>query len=204
MAIERITIIEGTALPLPGDNIDTDRIIPARFLRAVSFDGLETHLFEDDRRQIQAQGGTHPVDDARFGTAAILVVNANFGCGSSREHAPQAIRRRGIRAVVGHSFSEIFFGNSVALGLPCVSVGAETAQALQRMVETNPSARLIVDLANQRVSAGGSSWLISMSSTARDAFLNGTWDATGMLLDEYSQVETVAARLPYVSWSRSG
>jgi 3-isopropylmalate/(R)-2-methylmalate dehydratase small subunit len=204
MAIERITIIEGTALPLPGDNIDTDRIIPARFLRAVSFDGLETHLFEDDRRQIQAQGGTHPVDDARFGTAAILVVNANFGCGSSREHAPQAIRRRGIRAVVGHSFSEIFFGNSVALGLPCVSVGAETAQALQRMVETNPSARLIVDLANQRVSAGGSSWLISMSSTARDAFLSGTWDATGMLLDEYSQVETVAARLPYVSWSRSG
>jgi 3-isopropylmalate/(R)-2-methylmalate dehydratase small subunit len=204
MAIERITIIEGTALPLPGDNIDTDRIIPARFLRAVSFDGLETHLFEDDRRQIQAQGSTHPVDDARFGTAAILVVNANFGCGSSREHAPQAIRRRGIRAVVGHSFSEIFFGNSVALGLPCVSVGAETAEALQRMVEANPSARLIVDLANQRVSAGGSSWPISMSSTARDAFLNGTWDATGMLLDEYSQVETVAARLPYVSWSRSG
>jgi 3-isopropylmalate/(R)-2-methylmalate dehydratase small subunit len=204
MAIERITIIEGTALPLPGDNIDTDRIIPARFLRAVSFDGLETHLFEDDRRQIQAQGGTHPVDDARFGTAAILVVNANFGCGSSREHAPQAIRRRGIRAVVGHSFSEIFFGNSVALGLPCVSVGAETAQAMQRMVDANPSARLIVDLANQRVSARGSSWPISMSSTARDAFLNGTWDATGMLLDEYSQVETVAARLPYVSWSRSG
>lgn len=204
MAIERITSIEGTALPLPGDNIDTDRIIPARFLRAVSFDGLETHLFEDDRRQIAARGGTHPTDDKRFANSAILIVNANFGCGSSREHAPQAIRRRGIRAVIGQSFSEIFFGNSVALGLPCVSIDADAAQALQRMVEDNPSTRLIVDLATQRVSAAGSSWPIAMPSTARDAFLNGTWDATGMLLDDFAQVEEVAGQLPYLAWSRSG
>ena len=204
MAIERITSIEGTALPLPGDNIDTDRIIPARFLRAVSFDGLETHLFEDDRRQLAARGGTHPTDDKRFANSAILIVNANFGCGSSREHAPQAIRRRGIRAVIGQSFSEIFFGNSVALGLPCVSIDADAAQALQRMVEDNPSTRLIVDLATQRVSAAGSNWPIAMPSTARDAFLNGTWDATGMLLDDFAQVEEVAGQLPYLAWSRSG
>ena len=204
MAIERITSIEGTALPLTGDNIDTDRIIPARFLRAVSFEGLESHLFEDDRRQIAAQGGTHPMADERFAGASILIVNANFGCGSSREHAPQAIRRRGLRAVIGQSFSEIFFGNSVALGLPCVSVDAETAQALQRMAKEDRSTRLIVDLANQRVSAARSSWPISMPSTARDAFLNGTWDATGMLLDDFAQVETVAGRLPYLAWSRPG
>ena len=162
MPVERISKVEGTALPLPGNNIDTDRIIPARFLRSVSFDGLEHHLFEDDRAQVEAQGGTHPIADARFAAATILVVNANFGCGSSREHAPQAIRRRGIQAVIGQSFSEIFFGNSVALGLPCVSVDAETAEALQQIAQNDPSAtagsgsrqsprlRRRVDLAHRR------------------------------------------------------
>jgi 3-isopropylmalate/(R)-2-methylmalate dehydratase small subunit len=201
MPVERISKVEGTALPLPGNNIDTDRIIPARFLKSVSFDGLEHHLFEDDRAQVEAQGGTHPIADARFAAATILVVNANFGCGSSREHAPQAIRRRGIRAVIGQSFSEIFFGNSVALGLPCVSVDAGTAQALQQIAQNDPSATLEVDLASLRVCAAGSTWPIAVPASARDAFLNGTWDATGMLLDDYSAVESVAARLPYVSWT---
>ena len=201
MPVERISLVTGTALPLPGNNIDTDRIIPARFLRSVSFDGLEHHLFEDDRAQVEVQGGTHPIADARFAAATILVVNANFGCGSSREHAPQAIRRRGIRAVIGQSFSEIFFGNSVALGLPCVSVDAETAEALQQIAQNDPSATLEVDLASLRVCAAGSTWPIAVPASARDAFLNGTWDATGMLLDDYSAVESVAARLPYVSWT---
>ncbi len=147
MAIEKIERLSGTAVPLPGDNIDTDRIIPARFLKSVSFEGLEDHLFEDDRIQVQQQGGEpHPISDPRYAGAAILVVNANFGCGSSREHAPQAIRRWGIRAVVGESFSEIFFGNSVALGLPCVTVAPADADALIAMVQGDPGVELTVDL----------------------------------------------------------
>jgi 3-isopropylmalate/(R)-2-methylmalate dehydratase small subunit len=199
VAIEIIREVSGTALPLPGDNIDTDRIIPARFLKSISFDGLERHLFEDDRAQIDAQeGGRHPFSDARYDAATILVVNANFGCGSSREHAPQAIRRRGIRAVVGESFSEIFFGNSVALGLPCVTAAPEAVDTLIQMVTRDPALDVAVDLAALQVTAGTHRFTITMPAAARDGFLDGSWDATGLLLDRYEEVEAVAARLPYV------
>jgi 3-isopropylmalate/(R)-2-methylmalate dehydratase small subunit len=199
VAIEIIREVSGTALPLPGDNIDTDRIIPARFLKSISFEGLEQHLFEDDRAQIEAQGGgRHPFSDARYDAATILVVNANFGCGSSREHAPQAIRRRGIRAVVGESFSEIFFGNSVALGLPCVTAAPEAVDTLIQMVTRDPALDVAVDLAALQVTAGTHRFTITMPAAARDGFLDGSWDATGLLLDRYEEVEAVAARLPYV------
>jgi 3-isopropylmalate/(R)-2-methylmalate dehydratase small subunit len=201
MSAERISRVVGTALPIPGDNIDTDRIIPARFLKSVSFEGLEDHLFEDDRAQLAARGGLHPIDDTRFAGATVLLVDANFGCGSSREHAPQAIKRRGVRAVIGQSFSEIFFGNSVALGLPCVTVDAAAADALRQIAARNPSAVFDVDLANQRVTVDQSAWPLTMPASARDAFLTGSWDATGMLLDDYGAVEAVAARLPYMKWS---
>jgi 3-isopropylmalate/(R)-2-methylmalate dehydratase small subunit len=200
VSVERIERIAGTALPMPGDNIDTDRIIPARFLKSISFEGLEHHLFEDDSAQLDAQGaGPHPTANPAYRSAAIMLVNANFGCGSSREHAPQAIRRRGIRAIVGESFSEIFFGNSVALGMPCVTVTHEAAEELMRRVTGNPELQLTVDLKAMTVTAAGRSVPISLPAAARDGFLDGSWDATGLLLDRYEEVEAVAARLPYIT-----
>lgn len=199
MPIERIRRIAGRALPLRGDNIDTDRIIPARFLRAITFEGLERHLFEDDRKQIEGGGGRHPTADPTYAGASILLVNANFGCGSSREHAPQAIRRSGIRAVVGQSFSEIFFGNSVALGMPCVTGDAAALSALMQLVEQDPAIEVAVDLDRMRVSTADSSYPIELPPGARESFLEGTWDATGLLLDRFEEVEAVARRLPYVS-----
>jgi 3-isopropylmalate/(R)-2-methylmalate dehydratase small subunit len=199
MAIEQIRLVRGRALPLRGDNIDTDRIIPARFLRSITFEGLESHLFEDDRKQLQTAGQRHPLDDPRYVGASILLANANFGCGSSREHAPQAIRRHGIRAVVGESFSEIFFGNSVALGMPCVTADAATLAALMQLVESAPSTHVDVDLDQMTVKTGSATYGISLPAAARESFLDGTWDATGLLLDRFEEVETVAKGLPYVS-----
>jgi 3-isopropylmalate/(R)-2-methylmalate dehydratase small subunit len=199
MPIEQIRQVHGRALPLRGDNIDTDRIIPARFLKSITFEGLDSHLFEDDRKQLQAAGQRHPLDDSRYSGASILLANANFGCGSSREHAPQAIRRHGVRAVVGESFSEIFFGNSVALGMPCVTADAATLAALMRLVESQPGTDVAVDLDRMRVTAGGATYGIKLPAAARESFLDGTWDATGLLLDRFEEVEAVAARLPYVA-----
>jgi len=196
MAIERITTVNGTALPLRGDNIDTDRIIPARFLRSVSFEGLEQHLFVDDREQA---GSSHPFSNPAYASAALLFVEANFGCGSSREHAPQAIRRRGIKAVVGVSFSEIFFGNSVALGMPCASVSADDARRLIEAAEGNPSQAFTLDLHRMSVTGGHLSVPVTLPAAARESFTEGTWDATGLLLDHFEEVEAVAARLPYVN-----
>ena len=197
MPIERITRIEGTALPLRGNNIDTDRIIPARFLRAISFQGLEEHLFEDDI----VQDGNHPAARPVYRNATLMFVEANFGCGSSREHAPQAIRRRGIRAVVGVSFSEIFFGNSVALGMPCVSVTPDAARRLIELAEGDPDTVFVLDLSTMRVSAAGVDVPVTLPPAARDSFAEGTWDATGLLLDKFEEVEQVAARLPYLHWT---
>lgn len=199
MAIEKIARVCGAGLPLRGDNIDTDRIIPARFLRSVSFEGLEQHLFEDDVQQATAAGQTHALADAKFQKAALLVVNKNFGCGSSREHAPQAIRRRGFRAVVGESFSEIFFGNSVALGMPCVTASSEHVGELQTAAERDPGMEVCIDLEQQTVTFAGISRPISLPAAARESFLAGTWDATALLLDRFEEVERTARRLPYVA-----
>jgi 3-isopropylmalate/(R)-2-methylmalate dehydratase small subunit len=195
VAIEAVRTIAGRAVPLRGDNIDTDRIIPARFLKSITFEGLEDHLFEDDRKA--APG--HPLADPAYAGAAILLVNRNFGCGSSREHAPQAIRRRGIRAVVGEGFSEIFFGNSVALGMPCVSVSRADAEALMALVEQDPAVELTVDLERLTVTGGGRAIAASLPAAARESFLDGTWDATALLLDRFDEVERVARRVPYIS-----
>jgi 3-isopropylmalate/(R)-2-methylmalate dehydratase small subunit len=198
MPIERIVRVSGTGLPLRGHDIDTDRIIPARFLKSVSFEGLETHLFEDDIAQLRAHGVTHAIEDPRFANARVLIVNRNFGCGSSREHAPQAIRRRGFGAVVGESFSEIFFGNSVALGLPCVTASSADIERLQRIVEEHPDREMTVDLEALRLRSGDVKMTISLPPAARESFVDGSWDATGLLLDRYEEVEQTIARVPYV------
>lgn len=196
MAIERITRVSGTAIPIRGHNVDTDRIIPARFLRSVSFEGLENHLFEDDVAQA---GGAHPLSNRAFEGATLMFVNGNFGCGSSREHAPQAIRRRGVRAVVGESYSEIFFGNSLVLGMPCVTASPSEVMRLQDLAEQAPSTEFVLNLADMTVAGGGVRVHVSLPSAAREAFLDGSWDATGLLLDRFEDVRSVAARLPYIS-----
>ena len=191
---QRIAAIEGTALPLRGDDIDTDRIIPARYLRAISFEGLERHAFEDDRK-----AGRHPFDDPQFAGARVLVVARNFGCGSSREHAPQALHRWGIRAIVGASFSDIFFGNAAVIGLPCVTAARADVDALLDFAERNPRAAVRVDLDALTCASTSFTCPISMPPNTREAFLTGAWDTTGMLLDRYDEVRALAGRLPYLT-----
>jgi 3-isopropylmalate/(R)-2-methylmalate dehydratase small subunit len=199
MAVERVSEIRGTALPLRGDDIDTDRIIPARFLKSITFDGLEQHLFEDDRREAEAAGLVHAVENPAYRGARVLLVNSNFGCGSSREHAPQAIYRHGIRAVLGQSFSEIFFGNSIALGMPCPTAPPEAIRTLMDLVDGNPSIELAIDLQHMQVTAAGRTFEVMLPAAVREAFLDGSWDATGLLLDDYDRVRATADSLPYVT-----
>jgi 3-isopropylmalate/(R)-2-methylmalate dehydratase small subunit len=189
-----VTRIAGRGLPLRGGDIDTDRIMPARFLVAVSFEGLEGHLFEDDRRA----DARHPFNDPRFAGASILVVNANFGCGSSREHAPQGLVRAGIRAVVGESFSEIFQGNAAMLGMPCFSASHADVDLLQTLVESAPDTTITADVASGAIAAGSIAFSAALPAPLRDAFLSGQWNPTAMLLDNFDEVRTIAARLPYI------
>jgi 3-isopropylmalate/(R)-2-methylmalate dehydratase small subunit len=186
-----IVTIGGRAVPVRGNDVDTDRIIPARYLKSVSFEGLEQHLFADER--------AHPTADPKYTGAAIMFVNANFGCGSSREHAPQAIHRRGIRAIVGESFSEIFFGNAVALGLPCVRAGESAIADAMTRIERDPAVEFTVDLGQSRVTGGGLDFPLQLADAARVAFLTGAWDATGLLRERPEEVDAVAARLPYIA-----
>jgi 3-isopropylmalate/(R)-2-methylmalate dehydratase small subunit len=198
----KITRIEGTALPMRGDDIDTDRIMPARYLRAVTFEGLERHLFEDERAGSAAGdrvGTVHPFDHPAYRGASILLVNRNFGSGSSREHAPQALQRAGLRAIVGESFAEIFFGNSLMIGLPCVTASPDEVRELMERVEERPAARVRVDLEARTCELDGFRCAIALPGHARDALVGGTWDTTGLLLERYEEVDRIAARLPYVT-----
>jgi 3-isopropylmalate/(R)-2-methylmalate dehydratase small subunit len=191
--VERITQIAGRGLPLRGEDIDTDRIMPARFLRAVTFDGLEQHVFEDDRK-----AGAHPFDDPRYQGASILLVNSNFGCGSSREHAPQGLHRWGIRAIVGESFAEIFFGNSVMIGMPCLTASAAHVRTLMDLAAQQPELKIRLDLVAGTCEAGNFRCAVSLPPKVREAFTSGAWDTTGLLLEHFEQVEATANRLPYV------
>ena len=189
-----VSHVEGRGLPLRGHDIDTDRIMPARFLVAVSFEGLEQHLFEDDRRANPA----HPFNDPRYRAASILVVNTNFGCGSSREHAPQGLVRAGYRAVIGESFSEIFQGNAAMLGMPCFAAGHDDIERLQALIEQTPDVAIAADVATGAVTAGALRLTATLPAALRDGFLSGQWNPTAMLLDRFDEVRAVAARLPYI------
>ena len=199
MASRSVDRISGRAVPLRGHDIDTDRIIPARFLKAVTFEGLETHAFEDDRKQLAERGQTHPFSNPRFQGAKVLLVNGNFGCGSSREHAPQALQRWGIRAIVGEGYSEIFFGNAVQLGLPCVTASPSAIEQLMVAVEQDPQITLTVDLETMTVGMHSLRESVTMPASARDALTSGLWDGTGLLLHNFDEVRATAARLPYMA-----
>ncbi len=198
--MSQVSQVIGRGIPLPGDDIDTDRIIPARFLRCVTFDGLGNQVFADDRAQLQGQ---HPFDQPQYAGAEILVVNRNFGCGSSREHAPQAIAKWGIKAIIGESFAEIFFGNCLAMGIPCVTVDTATARALQTQITENPQRVITVDIAQRQVTCGNFSAPIAIAEGPHQMFVEGTWDACGQLVAQASAIQQTAERLPYIHWQQT-
>ncbi|MFM7642945.1 MAG: isopropylmalate isomerase [Cyanobium sp.] len=199
--------LEGRGVAVIGNDIDTDRIIPARFLKCVTFEGLAAGAFADDRREL---GGAHPFDRPEHQGATILVVNGNFGCGSSREHAPQALMRWGIRALIGESFAEIFFGNCLALGIPCLSASASDVAALQQAIQARPAARLSVDVEALKVcqlpppdgadDAGAAPLSLNLSLAAgpQRALVSGQWDGAGQLIAHDAELRATAARLPYL------
>jgi len=194
MSLSRITAVSGRALPLGGHDIDTDRIIPARYLKAVSFEGLERHVFADDRTD-----PSHAFNQPQYQGASVLLVNRNFGCGSSREHAPQAIQRWGIKAIVGEGYSEIFFGNSVQLGLPCLTVSHDDVETIMAEVEANPGTVIDVDVTGLTVRCGTRSYAATMPKAAHEALVTGLWDGTGLLLADFDQVRALSETLPYVT-----
>jgi len=192
--VRAISRLDGTAIPVRGNNIDTDRIIPARFLKSITFDGLGDHVFEDDRQSMP----NHPFSNPSYVGASILLVNENFGSGSSREHAPQALKRWGIAACIGESFSEIFLGNATSIGLPCATASAAGIKMLMDAVEQTPATRLSLRVDALLVETAQLSQPVLIPAAIQESFLTGQWDATGLLLDQFDQVRQVAAALPYV------
>jgi 3-isopropylmalate/(R)-2-methylmalate dehydratase small subunit len=200
MALAKITSVSGRAVPVLGNDIDTDRIIPARFMKCVTFDGLGEFLFYDVRKDPTTGATTnHPLNQPQYQGATILLSGANFGCGSSREHAPQAIQKYGFKAVIAENFAEIFFGNSTTLGMPCVTAAREDIAKIAAAVEKNPQTEVVIDLEKLEVRFAGQSVKITQRESARDALINGRWDAIGELLDGVPAVKATAAKLPYLA-----
>ena len=199
MALEKITQTSGRGVYVPGDDLDTDRVIPARFMKCITFDGLGEFAFFDARAAATAEGQTHPLDDARFTGASILFSGSNFGCGSSREHAPQALYRFGIRAVIAESFAEIFFGNSITLGMPCAVMSAQDIRDVAQIIESDPEALITLDLLEGKLSIADRDFPATLPPHAQEALVTGKWDAIADLLEGISDVRTCAAKLPYMA-----
>jgi 3-isopropylmalate/(R)-2-methylmalate dehydratase small subunit len=198
MALAKINQVTGSAIHVPGDDIDTDRIIPARFMKCVTFDGLGEYLFHDVRLDADGNKKPHSLNDEKFSGASIMLSGKNFGCGSSREHAPQSLYRAGFRAIIAGNFAEIFFGNSINLGIPCVSMDAAHRSTLAEWIDNNPSSEVTVDIDLLQVRAGDLALPCEMRSGARDSLLNGAWDPLDELLSASSEVDQVAKQLAYV------
>ena len=199
MSLAKISSVTGRGVYVPGNDIDTDRIIPARFMKCVTFDGLGEFLFYDVRKNADGSEKPHPLNEARFKKATILLSGANFGCGSSREHAPQAIQKYGFKAVIAEGFAEIFFGNCTTLGIPCLTASRADIQKLAAAIEANPALEVVIDVAKQEVRFGGQAIQAAVRDSARDALVNGRWDAMGELLEGRDAVKATAARLPYMA-----
>ncbi len=195
--------VSGRGIPLPGDDIDTDRIIPARYLREITFEALGKYAFQDERFDEAGKPKPHPLNDPRWKGGAILVVGRNFGCGSSREHAPQSLMRMGIAAFIGESFAEIFSGNCTALGLPAVRVSHGDAGTIAGLVEADPGAAITIDLDAQAVTVAGRRFSFTMPEADRRSLLTGEWDSTSVLLAQRDAIKAAAARIPYVSGFRA-
>jgi 3-isopropylmalate/(R)-2-methylmalate dehydratase small subunit len=199
MSKTEIREIQGRAVVVRGNDIDTDRIIPARYMKELTFDSLGQYSFYDQRFDASGRATDHAFNDPRFQGASILLVNKNFGCGSSREHAPQALMRWGIRTVVGESFAEIFAGNCSAIGIPTLTVDSDQIEALMRRVEGNPETPVHVDLRSRTLQAGDLRLTFSMPDSQAQALLNGTWDTTTTLLEGLEEIQATSARLPYMN-----
>lgn len=199
MALAKITSVTGRAVNVPGNDIDTDRIIPARFMKCVTFDGLGEFVFFDVRHDPQGNKVDHPIDRPQHKGATILLSGANFGCGSSREHAPQAIAKAGFKAIIAENFAEIFFGNSTTLGMPCVTASREDIAKIAAAVEADPQVEVTIDLVALEARFAGQTVKIAQRETARDALINGRWDAIGELIDGLPDVRATAAKLPYMA-----
>ena len=187
--------VVGRAIPVRVNDIDTDRIIPARYLRAITFDGLGEHAFEDDRKS----NPDHPFDNPRYQGASLLIANGNFGCGSSREHAPQALMRWGVCVIVGVSFAEIFLGNCTAMGMPCLTASTEDIVKIQDAAEADPQREMSVDLKEKKLIFGDIEVNLQIAESNRLQLIEGAWDATGMLLEGRDTVRDIANKLPYVT-----
>jgi 3-isopropylmalate/(R)-2-methylmalate dehydratase small subunit len=185
---------------VPGNDTDTDRIIPARFMKCVTFDGLGEYAFYDERYDEKGNQKKHPFNDIKYKNGSILIVNKNFGCGSSREHAPQSLMRFGIRAIIGESFAEIFAGNCATLGIPAVTAPAESIEKIMKAVEEKPDAKIIIDLENKKITVGRAKFEVDMPESTRLDLLKGTWDSTGLLLANLNEIKKTVAKLPYLQW----
>ena len=199
MSLAKITSIAGRGVYVPGNDIDTDRIIPARFMKCVVFDGLGEFLFHDVRKNADGSDKPHPLNEARFKGASVLLSGANFGCGSSREHAPQAIQKYGFRAVIAEGFAEIFFGNCTTLGIPCATASRADIAKIAAAIAANPQTEVTVDVAKQEIRFAGQTVKAVVRDTARDALVNGRWDAIGELIEGMPSVAATAAKLPYLA-----